>query len=249
LAELYQLRGRVGRYKHRAFAYLLIPGERALTEEAQRRLKALEEFSTLGSGFRIAMRDLEIRGCGDILGAEQHGHIAAVGIDTYEQLVQEAVAEIRGKPVHRRALPLFDVAVDAYIPESYVSSEAQKITLYRRIAALQTIEEVDEMRAELEDRFGFPPSPVRRLLHVMRVRAMAADLGVRRIIGAKDTIRLELESPSVISRKTRDTLAQAFGKRIAFVWQQPPSLTFSADGEADPIESGEKLIKALLDAQ
>src|SRR5690606_20603504 len=149
LSQLYQIRGRVGRYKHRAFAYLLVPGERALTEEAQQRLKALEEFSVLGSGFRIAMRDMEIRGAGNVLGGEQHGHIIDVGYDTYVQLIEEAVSDMRGTVVRRRVLPPFDVAVDAFIPEEYVPSEAQKITLYKRIAALQSLDEVKEMASEL----------------------------------------------------------------------------------------------------
>ena len=189
LAELYQLRGRVGRYKHRAFAYLLVPGDKALTEDAMKRLKTLEEFSSLGSGFRVAMRDLEIRGCGNILGGEQHGHINAVGLDTYGQLIEEAVAELKGKPIVRRSLPGFEIAVDAYIPDAYVPSEAQKITLYKRVTGCVTAEEVDEMSRELQDRFGRPPAPVRRLLEVMRLRSVASEYGVKKIAGGKSGVR------------------------------------------------------------
>ncbi|MDQ1255620.1 MAG: hypothetical protein QG656_212 [Candidatus Hydrogenedentes bacterium] len=248
LAELYQLRGRVGRYKHRAFAYLLVPGDRALTEDAQKRLKALEEFSTLGAGFRVAMRDLEIRGCGNILGAEQSGQIAAVGYETYAQLIQETVAELRGQPVRRRNLPPFEIAIDAYIPEEYVPSETQKITLYKRIVGLTSVEEVDEMRGELADRFGMPPAPVRRLLDVMRLRARAAETGVKKFSATKDAVTVEFESDRVVSRKARQALSEQFGSQLRFVWQDTPTLTLALDGSTSPIEAAEHLLKALAEA-
>ncbi|MCC6697775.1 MAG: transcription-repair coupling factor [Candidatus Hydrogenedentes bacterium] len=249
LAELYQLRGRVGRYKHRAFAYLLVPGERALSEDAQKRLKALEEFSTLGSGFRIAMRDLEIRGCGNLLGGEQHGHINAVGYDTYAQLIAEAVAEVKGEPTRHRALPHFEVAADAFIPEEYVQSETQKITLYKRIAGIQATEEVDEMAAELADRFGRPPAPVKRLLEIMRVRALGADVGAKRIAAAKGAVCIELESGALLSRKNRDTLAHQFGNRLDVTWQESPSITLKLQGghEQDPIQAAILLLRAMAE--
>jgi len=249
LAELYQLRGRVGRYKHRAFAYLFVPGDRALSEVAQKRLKALEEFSTLGSGFRIAMRDLEIRGCGNILGGEQHGYIATVGFDTYTQLVAETVAELKGEPVRRRTLPLFEVAVDAFIPEAYVPSEAQKITLYKRIVGIQSEDEVDEMEAELADRFGKPPAPVRRLLAIMRVRALGGDAGVKRIVAATGAVSVELGSGHAMSRGNRETLSHEFGHRLDFAWQENPSITIKLlpDAEENPIDMAQHLLRAMAD--
>ncbi|MFA6240884.1 MAG: transcription-repair coupling factor [Candidatus Hydrogenedentales bacterium] len=242
LAELYQLRGRVGRYKHRAFAYLLVPADRALSEDAQKRLKALEEFSTLGSGFRIAMRDLEIRGCGNILGGEQSGYITAVGYDTYSQLVAEAVAEIKGEPVRRVNLPQFEIVIDAYIPEDYVPSETQKLTLYKRLAGLSSVEEVDEMRAELADRFGSVPGPVTRLLEVMRVRAVAAEAGVKRIVAAKDVVAVEFESGNALSRSRRAALADAFGGKLEFAWQDKPSITYRV-----PTKDGQNVLRAALE--
>ena len=249
LAELYQLRGRVGRYKHRAFAYLLVPGDRALSEDAQKRLKALEEFSILGSGFRIAMRDLEIRGCGNILGGEQHGYIATVGFDTYTQLVAETVAELKGEPVRRRTLPLFEVAVDAFIPEAYVPSEAQKITLYKRIVGIQSEDEVDEMEAELADRFGKPPAPVRRLLAIMRVRALGGDAGVKRIVAATGAVSVELGSGHHMSRGNRDALSHELGNRLDFAWSENPSITIKLlpDGEENPIDVAAHLLRAMAD--
>ncbi|MDX9976323.1 MAG: helicase-related protein, partial [FCB group bacterium] len=249
LSELYQLRGRVGRYKHRAFAYLLIPGDRALTEEAQKRLKALEEFSSLGSGFRIAMRDLEIRGSGNILGGEQHGHIAAVGYDTYIELIQETVAEIKGEPIVVRRLPPFEIAVDAYIPEEYVDSDTQKITLYKRIAGVKSVEDVEEMEAELADRFGPVPMPVRRLLEIMRTRALAADLGAKRLSAGKDAVAIEFETGRILSRATKNVLTQHFGGRIEFVWQNEPALRYKLDGESseESIKAVQRVLKALAE--
>lgn len=246
LAELYQLRGRVGRYKHRAFAYLLVPGDRALSEDAQKRLKAIEECSMLGAGYVVAMRDLEIRGCGNILGAEQHGHIVSVGYDTYCQLIQETVAELKGEPVKRRVLPPFDAAIDAFIPEEYVPSESQKITLYRRIAGLGSVEEVAELHDELNDRFGRPPQPVRRLLDIMRIRAQAAELGVKRIVAAKDSLCVTFASERSVSRKVRNALTDQFGSRIRFAWQDVPSITLSLDtNDTGPaIAAAEKLLHA-----
>ncbi len=249
LADLYQIRGRVGRYKHRAFAYLLIPGDRALSEDAQKRLKALEEFSSLGAGFRIAMRDLEIRGCGNILGGEQSGNIAAVGYEAYTQLIEECVAELKGEPLTRRPLPPFDLVIDAYIPEAYVPSEAQKITLYKRIAGVQSSDEVREIRDELTDRFGAPPAPVRRLLEVMGLRALGAEIGAIRMAAARDGVSVEFDSGRLISRKTRNVLEQTFGNRIQFTWQDKPGLTLQTDPQqdGDPLAATRNLLQALAE--
>ncbi len=216
LAELYQLRGRVGRYKHRAFAYLLVPGDRALTQEAQARLKALEEFSTLGSGFRIALRDLEIRGAGNLLGAQQSGYIESVGYETYNQLIAEAVGELKGQPLETHYLPPFDIATDAGIPDSYIELESQKITLYKRITSLHTVAEVDEMYDELKDRFGDPPRPVRRLLEVMRVRAHGAEAGATKIAVAKETLTITFPRDRLTDTAMQNRLKEVYGGRVEF---------------------------------
>ena len=251
LAELYQLRGRVGRYKHRAFAYLLVPGERAMTEDAQKRLKALEEFSSLGSGLRIAMRDLEIRGCGNILGGEQHGNIAAVGYETYTQLIQETVAELKGEPIRTVHLPPFEYAVDAYIPAEYVPSETQKITLYKRVSGVRGPDDLAEMEDELKDRFGAPPAPVRRLLGVMRVRALGAELGAKRVLAAKRTLVVEMTSGRFHEGGMRNALVQAFGKRIQFAWKNQPSIELQMTDEAPEtvLEEARKFLETLLELE
>ncbi|HNT87753.1 MAG TPA: transcription-repair coupling factor, partial [Candidatus Hydrogenedentes bacterium] len=246
LADLYQIRGRVGRYKHRAFAYLLVPGDRAITEEAQQRLKALEEFSALGAGYRVAMRDLEIRGCGDILGAEQHGHIAEVGYETYKELLAEAVAEARGEPVRHRALPPFEVAVDAYIPEDYVPVPAQKISLYRRIAGVTAVEEISEMESELADRFGRPPAPVRRLIEVMRARALAAEHGVTRMVAAKGAVSIEFEGAHLLNKTAQRALREAFGNDIELSWRERPGVTCRLGGaDTDPVAATLRVLRVL----
>lgn len=249
LAELYQLRGRVGRYKHRAFAYLLVPGDRVLTEEAQKRLKALEEFSTLGSGFRIAMRDLEIRGAGNILGGEQSGNINAVGFETYAELLKEAVAEIKGQAPPKRNLPPFDIACDAFIPEDYVPSEAQKITLYKRISGARDLDEVQEMADELRDRFGAPPPPVRRLLAIMRVRAQGLEAGAKRIAAGKEGVVVDYADGRAMQDGARGELTQRFGKRLGFAWNNLPSLRLAVDSEEpdDLLEAAEEFLSALVD--
>ncbi len=249
LSELYQIRGRVGRYKHRAFAYLLVPGDKALSEEAQQRLKALEDFSSLGSGFRIAMRDLEIRGCGNILGADQSGHIATVGYETYKELIAEAVAEHRGDTVRRRNLPLFEVAIEAFIPDEYVDASHQKMTLYRRIAAVQSVDEVDELLDELKDRFGPPPRPVRRLLDVMRVRALAAETGVRSLGAGKGVLKIQFESSRALTRAMAAELRHTFGDALQLAWQDAPAIHYHCDGGADDLvsEAG-AILKALTEA-
>ena len=247
LSELYQLRGRIGRYKHRAFAYLLIPGDKALTEVAQKRLKALEEFSTLGSGFRIAMRDLEIRGCGNLLGPQQSGSISAVGYDTCTQLIAETVAEMRGEPVRAVNLPQFDMPVDGYIPDSYVTSEPQKLTLYKRISGIRSTGEVAEFIEELTDRFGNPPKPVRRLLAVMRVRAKAAEAGVMKITGSAGAVTIIFDDGHFLSEKHRPRLAEQFGSRLEMRWTGAPALTYAVEKGGDAVAECERLLDALLE--
>jgi transcription-repair coupling factor (superfamily II helicase) len=208
LAQLYQLRGRVGRSAARAYAYLLVDKYKTLTEDSRRRLEALQEASDLGAGFRIAMQDLEIRGAGELLGARQHGHISAVGFDLYTRLLAQAVAEARenttkdegrmtkgdgdlgpSSPVVRRNLleePLaptvtLDLNLPARIPESYVPDASLRLQLYRRLAGLTTEAAVDDMRQEFTDRFGPPPEPVENLLYTVQVKVLAINAGIEAI--------------------------------------------------------------------
>lgn len=193
LSELYQIRGRVGRYKHRAFAYLLVPTDRPITKEAQERLKAIQDISTLGAGLQIALKDLEIRGAGDLLGPEQSGHINAVGFDTYRELIEEAIAELKGEPIIKKKLPVFDANLDARIPEEYISDSLERMRWYHRISEVQSPEECNELRDEMIDRFGQPPYQACLLLDVMKARTLGADLGVKRFILRDNHLIIEFD--------------------------------------------------------
>jgi transcription-repair coupling factor (superfamily II helicase) len=173
LADLHQLRGRVGRYKHRAYCHLLIDPNKHLAPNAARRLRAIEEFSDLGAGFAIAMRDLEIRGAGNILGTEQSGHIAMVGYELYCELLEQAVAKLKRLPPRSILEVDIDLPIEAYLPRTYVPGMREKIDLYRRLARAGTPEELADFTAELIDRFGPIPPPVRRLLAISELRIAA----------------------------------------------------------------------------
>ena len=171
LGQLHQLRGRAGRSGQRAYAYLFHPQDQVLSEDAYERLRTIGEATDLGSGFKIAMRDLEIRGAGNLLGEAQSGHIAAVGYDLYCQMVTEAVAEMKGEPIQARFELKLDVPVDAHLPHDYVPSEELRLEAYRRLADVTTILEVNDIEQEWIDRFGPLPAPAARLLQVATLRA------------------------------------------------------------------------------
>ncbi len=174
LADLHQLRGRVGRYKHRAYAYLLLDSERGVTPAAARRLKALEEFTELGAGFKIALRDLEIRGAGNILGTQQSGHIAAVGYELYCQLLEKAVRQMKNLPVRTHWEVSIDLPWLAYLPRDYVPGQRLKIEVYRRLARIRRPDRLEEFRQEMRDRYGAPPEPAEWMLRLAELRILAA---------------------------------------------------------------------------
>jgi transcription-repair coupling factor (superfamily II helicase) len=182
LADLHQLRGRVGRSKHRAYCYLLLPRGRPLTPKAARRLKSIEEFSELGAGFRIAMRDLEIRGAGNILGPEQSGHIAAVGYEMYCQILDRAVRGLQGQPDAEPPRVQLELDVSGHIPEKYIASERARIDVYKRIVSCRTIDELSQVERDLIDAYGRLPAPVERLLELAEIRVRAAGWGIRSIV-------------------------------------------------------------------
>src|SRR5438876_688793 len=181
LAQLYQLRGRVGRERQQAYAYLLVPADGRVDDQAQRRLRALQELTELGSGFKLAMRDLEIRGAGNLLGAQQHGHIAAVGYDLYAKLLAEAVRELGGERTAASVEPVISVAEEGFVPEDYVPEVNHRLAFYKRLAGATGDTEIEDIRAELVDRFGPLPEPTRRLLDIVRIRVAARALRIEKI--------------------------------------------------------------------
>ena len=186
LSDLHQLRGRVGRTNRKAYCYLLIPSEEAVTADAHRRLRALEEFSDLGSGFNIAMQDLDIRGAGNILGAEQSGFIADIGFETYQKIMTEAVAELREEQGLEPDTSTIDCVIEtdssAHLPDSYIGNTAEKIRLYRELDNISSEAALDDFIARLTDRFGEPPAPVEELFEVVRLRRVAESDGIERIV-------------------------------------------------------------------
>lgn len=178
LAQLYQLRGRVGRSPRQAFCYLLYRPFKEITEEAAQRLQAIREFSELGSGFRIAMRDLEIRGAGNLLGAEQSGMVASVGFEYYCQLIQQAVNELKGEEPEEFVLPAADIPVPAFIPEAYIEDDATRIAFYKKVTAVRDHEDLKSLQEELEDRFGDPPPPVWNILRLLDLRLSMREGGI-----------------------------------------------------------------------
>ena len=185
LGQLHQLRGRVGRSGQRAYAYLFTPPDRVLTEEAYERLKTIGEATDLGSGFKIAMRDLEIRGAGNMLGTGQSGHIAAVGYDLYCQMVTEAVSELKGETAPEVVEIAIDLPLPAFLPDEYVSREEHRLEAYRRLASVTTSEQVDDIRTEWQDRYGPLPAPAEALLDAAQLRAMSHTHGIRDITVTK----------------------------------------------------------------
>ena len=184
LSQLYQLRGRVGRSTRTSYAFLMYKRDKMISEVAEKRLSAIKEFSDLGSGFKIAMKDLEIRGAGNVLGKSQHGHMAAVGYDLYCKMLNQAVNDLKGIKNEYDFETTVDMEVDAYIPATYIKSEYQKLDIYKRIAALETREELSDMRDELADRYGSIPSSAANLLMIALIKTKAHKIGIMDIKGA-----------------------------------------------------------------
>jgi transcription-repair coupling factor (superfamily II helicase) len=213
LAQLYQLRGRVGRGSHRAYAYLLVPGEQVLSDDARKRLEAIQDLSELGSGFRLANLDLEIRGAGNLLGAEQSGNLAAVGYETYMEMLQETIEELRGRPREPDVDPEIRLPVAARLPEEYVPDVNQRLVLYKRLASCREDAEVDRIRDEVLDRFGAMPAEAENLVEVIRIKVLARRLGVAAVDQQRDEIVAPAPGggPTELFAATRRLLANLAG--------------------------------------
>ncbi len=233
LSELYQLRGRVGRSNRRAYAYLLAPSDTELSEVARKRLAALKEFSDLGAGFKIAALDLELRGAGNLLGGEQHGHIAAVGFDMYVRLLEDTVRELKGEPAVVEIHSTLNLGLDARIPPEYVASEQQRLRAYKRIAEVNGEEEASRMLSELEDRYGPAPDAVKTLLRFARVKGMAQRMGVEAVDRRQGVLNVKFHKESKVDpQKLMAMVSRVKGARFtpAGVLQAP--LDGAGDGNA-----------------
>ncbi len=216
LSQLHQLRGRVGRSHRLAYAYFTYKKDKVLSEVAEKRLQAIREFTEFGAGFKIAIRDLEIRGAGNILGPEQHGHMMAVGFDMYCRLLDEAVHEVRGLAPVELPEPNLELNIDAFISDSYISDPAVKIEVYKRIMHIENLEDSRDVEEELIDRFGDLPEPVTNLLHIARIKTLAQKLAVQSIIHQKDTINIKFHKESNIKAEQLAPLTAYFRNRVSF---------------------------------
>ncbi len=250
LAQIYQLRGRVGRSDRKAYAYLLVPRGRTLTPTAVKRLQAISEFDYLGAGYRIAMRDLEIRGAGNLLGVEQSGNIAAVGLDLYTRMLKEEVARLRGEPAASEREVRLSVPLPAYLPSEYVPDSEERMDIYRRLSRIETAAEAAGMREELRDRFGPLPESAANMLKIVELKARAAATGVDRIeIDRSHALRAGFASDKLPSKKQIAAIVDIFPGRLIFHTKEGFGLTVkglrSAGGASDPLRDLENLLKSL----
>jgi transcription-repair coupling factor (superfamily II helicase) len=242
LAQLYQLRGRVGRSSQRAHCYLLVPPHRALTEAAERRLRVIEDYDELGAGFKIAMKDMEIRGAGNLLGSQQHGHIVAVGFDLYCRLVEETIATFKGESPAEKLETRVSTELDAYLTDEYVGSPAEKITFYKRLADTREVAQVDALTAELGDRFGKLPPAAMNLLLLRRIKLAAGELGISAVDVGKRRVRCDFAVPP--SKTMVQGLVASTRRRIEFVAGPPFSLSVRELGD-DPLAVAAEILGAL----
>ena len=245
LAQLYQIRGRVGRSGRKAYAYFTFRRDKTLSDVAQKRLSAIREFTAFGSGFRIAMRDLQIRGAGSLLGHSQHGHMEAVGYDLYVKMLGQAIARAKGEPVQRdKSECLVDLRVDAFIPESYISDGPGRIEAYKRIAAIQSPEDAADVLDELIDRYGDPPPSVSDLVNVSLVRVQATAVGVYEVTQKKDTLMLSLESLDIAMIRG---LLLAFNGRVTAGAGAKPYLSVTLQPDEKPLALLQSILRAMDD--
>ncbi|HOJ11640.1 MAG TPA: transcription-repair coupling factor [Clostridiales bacterium] len=227
LAQLYQLRGRVGRSNRLAYAYITYKKDKVLTEIAEKRLQTIKEFTEFGSGFKIAMRDLELRGAGNLLGPEQHGHIESVGYDMYCRLLDEAIRELKGElPVEREIEVTIDLNVNAYIDDEYINRELQKIEMYKKIASIRDEQDVIDIRDELLDRYGDLPAPVENLVDIAYIKALSGELGITSITEKDGAVILQLRNDKSISFEIIGKLAAKYKRQILFNAGNNPYLAY-----------------------
>lgn len=248
LAQLYQLRGRVGRADVQAYGYLFYPQNQVITEGAQKRLRVIEEFTDLGSGFKIALRDLEIRGTGNILGAEQHGHIVTIGYELYCKMLEDAVLALKGEEVEEPVETRISLPIEAYLPDDYVPDSRQKVSVYKKIAAVQSTEALKELREELNDRYGAIPKPAEMLLAIASLKQLCRRLSITAVVGGKSQVKITFDEqkPKISVQRLMEVVQRDASLRLL----PPAQLAIRIRGEeggsrAAPKTRGEKILSVL----
>jgi transcription-repair coupling factor (superfamily II helicase) len=243
LAELYQLRGRVGRREQQAYAYLLVPRNFSVSENASKRLQAMEEFEELGSGYRLAMRDLEIRGAGNVLGVEQHGQIVAVGFDLYCKMLKEAIEELKGEPEIEKPQCRIETRLPSFLPDDYVEDQNERMTIYKRLARLGAPEEADELEKELRDRFGKLPAAAVNLVELTRVKLRAAHLGIGLVQLRSGRVVVDFLPGRSFPPRLCAHLAETFEGRVLFKSGDTFAVTLALGPGSDPLAEAKKLLQ------
>ena len=226
LSQLYQLRGRVGRSNRVAYTYFTYEKDKVLTEVAEKRLRAIKDFTEFGSGFKIAMRDLEIRGSGNLLGVEQHGHIEAIGYDLYVKFLNETIKRLKGKRFEEVVDTIIDLNVDGFIPSNYIQDEEQKIEIYKKIAAIRDKDDYSELIDELIDRFGDIPKEVENLMDISYIKSKAGLCHISNIAQSGDMLTLEFSSIDHISPDLIHYLSKEHGRKLYFDLSNTPSFKY-----------------------
>ena len=248
LAQLYQIRGRVGRSDRQGYAYITYRRDKLLSEIADKRLKAIKEFTEFGSGFKIAMRDLEIRGAGSMLGEIQSGHIEQVGYDTYCKLLDEVVKEMQGIEVKKEQEVQIEINLSSYIPESYIEDSSQKIEIYQDIALCRTDKDIEDVIDEIIDRYGSMPKEVENLIEIARIKILARKAGVIKVSQKENAIVLNLDRDNInIGEKTVNKLVTTYGSNLRFSAGVDPYITLkiSTKNEKEVIEKIKEILKEI----
>ena len=245
VSQLYQLRGRIGRSKERAYCYLLVPPSAKLSSEAKKRLEVLQRHSDLGAGFMIASHDLEIRGAGELLGAKQSGSIAAVGFDSYTRMLDEAIAELRGEEIFQAKDPELNVEDPGFIPDDYVSDVGQRLDLYKRLSNAKDADEIATLQTEMADRYGAVPEETKRLGDLMVLKGMARDLRIQSIELTSKKLALALYSETPVDASKLAQFIQSSTSALSFTRDQRILISFGLDEQIDPIGAAQNWLQTI----
>ncbi|MDO4300756.1 MAG: transcription-repair coupling factor [Clostridia bacterium] len=246
LSQLYQLRGRVGRSTRTSYAYLMYARDKVLNTDAEKRLQTIKEFTEFGSGFRVAMKDLEIRGAGNLLGAEQHGHMDSVGYELYCKLLNEAVMELKGETIITEFETLIDIKLNAFIPTAYISSEEQKLEMYKKISLISNLDDYYDVQEELEDRYGDIPRAVNNLIDVAYIKAIAHNIGATNVKQIKNKVLIYFKpDANVAGEKLMKLITESRGRILFTSTGGEPYLTFTLKDEKHILDEIKALIKSI----